>query len=329
MKKLIGIKCKERFFVSENYQNRYNSIENLLVDGKTPEKTFHPNWCVLDSEPVLIQKYVGQPDINYRYELIDKTMESEKTPLILNRDEVAIKEGYGWYWKDEYKIYQSLYKLFSDSQPAVLENVEFEYKTIMEVTEIREYEGFKYDTQRTTYQSDGIWDIREKEINHQLIDKIIFPEIVLPARPSTLTSQQSFGIIRQYIKQHINLDVATVTSDYNFCLTVKKKIPLSEPEKYTVDVNNAWYNKRKRKPKLETRYRRFREVECFNMAPKAYQTYSVISGFRGENQEDLKNNIDSYCENLIKFINEPVKDCPYCKGMGVVLKNKERKNGEG
>jgi DNA-directed RNA polymerase subunit RPC12/RpoP len=54
------------------------------------------------------------------------------------------------------------------------------------------------------------------------------------------------------------------------------------------------------------------------MAPKKYQNYRIIEGFRGKTQEDLKNNIDSYCKKLIEFINEPVVDCPHCKGRGIV-----------
>jgi len=54
------------------------------------------------------------------------------------------------------------------------------------------------------------------------------------------------------------------------------------------------------------------------MAPKEYQTYRVIKGFRGETQEDLKNNIDNYCKGLIEFINKPTASCPYCKGRGII-----------
>ena len=46
---------------------------------------------------------------------------------------------------------------------------------------------------------------------------------------------------------------------------------------------------------------------------------AIIKGFTGENQDDLKQKIDAYCEDLIKFINEPIVDCPHCKGRGVVL----------
>ena len=321
MKNIIGIKCKGKIFVSEfksdNYK-KYHSLEKLIINGKSPEKTFHPNWCIIDSEPITIQKYVKQPNINYRYELFDPTVKSDKIKLVLKREEALEYIDGEWDWKSKYEIYRSLYKAVADEQPDVLEYVAFEYKTIIEVKEIKEYKGFVYDVQKTKWAHEGLRKLKENEVQHQLLDKIVFPDILLPARPCSLTPKQSFDIVRQYVKQHINYDVASITSDYSFCFTVKKKIFLSAPEKYTINVNSLWYSEEKTKPKYETKYKKSREIECFNMAPKGYQNYRIIEGFRGKTQEDLKNNIDSYCRKLIKFINEPVVDCPHCKGRGVI-----------
>ena len=325
MKKIIGIKCKDMFYISEFESDsyyKYSSLKNLIINGKNPKETFHSGWCVINEEPILLQKYIKQPSINYRYELIDVAMQSDKTPLVLKANEVAKYIEYEWIWNDEFKIYKSLYELHFDKQSDILEDIDFEYETIMEVKKIKEYGGFAYDVQKTQWKRDGLETLGEREIYHQLIDEIIFPDILLPNRPSSLTSKQSFDIVREYVKQNINFEVATITSDYDFCFTVKKKIPLSEAEEYRVDVNNLWGSKRKRKPKYEKRYHKFREIECFNMAPKSYQKYKVIDGFRGKNQDDLKNNIDDYCRNLIEFINEPITDCPNCKGRGVITNEK-------
>ena len=321
MKNIIGIKCKGRIFVSEfrpdNYK-KYSSLEELIINGKSPEKTFHPDWCVIDSEPITVQKYVKQPDINHRYELFDPAIKSDKIKSVLKRQEALECIDGEWDWKSEYETYRSLYKAVSDKQPDILEDVEFKYETIMEVNEIREYKGFAYDVQKTRWTHEGLRKLKENEVQHQLIDKIIFPDILLPARPCSLTSKQSFDIVRQYVKQHINYDTAFITSDHNFCFTVKKKIFLSAPEIYSANVNKLWYLKKETKAKYETKYKKYREIECFNMAPKEYQSYRIIEGFKGKTQEDLKNNIDSYCRKLIEFINEPVVDCPHCKGRGVI-----------
>ena len=50
-----------------------------------------------------------------------------------------------------------------------------------------------------------------------------------------------------------------------------------------------------------------------------YEKY-VTPEFRGENYEDLMFNIKQYCKEIVELINEPVKDCPHCKGRGVLIK---------
>mgnify|MGYP001128906407 CR=1 FL=1 len=316
MKNIIGIKCKNKYYISEYAPktNSYKSISELIINNNNPEPTFDPNWCIINNKPTIIQKKTQQPDINYRFELIDEAMTNKKIPLFFSCKDVAEYLGYRWVWKEEYKTLQSLYELCSDKQPDILQDIDFTYKTILEVKEIKKPNEFTYKTP---------YIINENSIEHQIIDKIIYPNILLNTKPCSLSSFDSYEIIRQYIKQHINYDVAKIKSDYDFCFTVVKKIQLSEPEKYTVNVNNSWFSKRK--PKYKTKYKKFREIEIFDMAPKPYQHYRVITGFRGKNQEDLQNNIDNYCKTLIEIINKPYVDCPYCKGAGVILEDNIKK----
>ena len=55
------------------------------------------------------------------------------------------------------------------------------------------------------------------------------------------------------------------------------------------------------------------------MAPKPYQSYTVIEPIEGEKYQDLEKNIDDYLTKLITYINEPLVDCPHCKGRGVIM----------
>lgn len=318
---IIGIKCKDCFFVtnyeSKNSWNKYNSLNNFIINDKEPEKTFDCNWNKIEKEPIKIQQYESQPVINKRYELMDKTLISEKIPEILKYEDVIIQDDDDCIWKDIYRQYKSLYEYKYDIQPDILIDIEFQYKTILEVEEIKEYNNFNYRIPGKW--KDEVFLLSEKDIGHQLLDKIIFPEIILPSKLCELTQQQSYNIVRQYVKENIDLKVAEITSDYDFCFTVKKKIKLSKDEEYQVDVNNSYFQKRKRKPKLETRYRKYNMIECFNMAPNVYNNYKVIQGFKGKDQDDLKNNIDDYLKNLIEYINEPLEECPHCKGLGVIF----------
>jgi hypothetical protein len=323
---LLAIKTKSALYVSEKPGSRGNtSLTSYLVDGKKPKASFHKNWIVLDKPPKKIEREVSQPNINHRFVLKDPSL-SDKFQEIYQREDVAVlgESDYGysnvWRWKPEFEGIEYLYKEVSDSQPNTKTSVEFEFSIILELDEIKEHGGFSYKAQKFC-EHEGTFLITEKDAKNQLIDEIIFPEPVLPMKPTRFTSKQTYDIVRQYIKENINPQIAEITSDYDFCFKVKKRIPFSEPEKYTVDVNFDPFSKRKKQPKYETRYRRERLVEIFEMtsAPRNYKGYTPIKGFQGKNHTDLKEKIDFYLEALMGFINKPIKDCPHCHGNGVVL----------
>ncbi len=315
---IIGVECDDgRFFISDKLCNGYHSssIEGLFFDRKELEKSLCEHWFIVYKRPSKVTRKVSQPDINCRYELIDKSMQTDKIPLVLKQEDVAVYVDYEWLWKDDYSHLKSLYTLVSDKQPDKFEDVRFEFTVLLKVKDIPKAINFSYDVNKTRWNHDGLIQLTEKDVDYQLIDRLIFPKPVLPQRPCAFSSSQTYGIVRQYVKQHINLNVAKITSDYDFCFTVKKIIPLAETEKFTVNVNLF----SKRKSKYETRYRKTRFVECFEMTheKEGYQNYTPIKGFQGKDHKDLKEKIDIYCKSLIEYINKPVEDCKHCNGLGV------------
>jgi hypothetical protein len=155
----------------------------------------------------------------------------------------------------------------------------------------------------------------------------MYPDILLPSRPCKLTSQQMYKIVREYIKQNINYTYATITSDYNFCFTVQKKIILDNPYENKTEIkkqNGHSYHP----PKYNTKYTKDRLVPIFEMtySPENYKGYTSIPEMWGENQEDLKEKVDRYCQELIEIINKPLVDCPHCHGEGVILQDKIKFN---
>ena len=169
--------------------------------------------------------------------------------------------------------------------------------------------------------SDGTTDLTNKDFKHQLIDKIMFPSILLHNTPCALTSEEVYKILRQYIKQHINYEVAEITSDYDFCFTVKKKIALSNP--YSTQREILKGNGRSYKnPKFKTNYIGTRLTTIFEMtySPKNYSGYTPIPSIVANTEDELKEKIDKLCEDTVSLINEPLVECEYCKGYGVIIK---------
>src|SRR5690606_8446244 len=198
-----------------------------------------------------------------------------------------------------------------------------------EFYEVKGLYDFKYETEEAGFEEipfevnvaeevDGEFEIvrMEHEPKYSLLDRITTHPILLPTKPCHLTNEQSYRIIRNHVKANINPKYARITSDYDFCFTVKKIIDLYMPHEYTVNINQHYP---RRKPKYEKRYNRTREETVYEVAPKSYQDYTVVEPFSGKDYEDLKRNIDAFLHNLMEMINEPVVECECCKGRGVVL----------
>ena len=332
---IVAIKTDNgRYYLAlkKSVGNSYSSsgLFNYLINGETPKKTFDQGWVYVESEPKRISKMEPQKNTNYRYELQDKGLISEKIPEFINREDVATYDDneYCWVWNEEMNQYRSLYKDVFDSHPDKEIEVEFTLEVILSVKDIIDPVKMSYQVSKSRWKSDGLKELTEKDVKYQLIDKIIFPSIVLPQRSCKFTSEQTYEIIRNYVKDNLDASVATIDSDYDFCFNVKKRIKLAEVKKYKIDINNNIFSKRKKKPKYVDKQQVEKLETCFEMTPasKAYKGYTPIQGFEAKTQKELKKKIDIYCEELIDFINTPLAECNHCNGNGVIVTDKKETN---
>lgn len=324
--KLLAIKTDKGYYLTDEIENKdynHSQIESQRIkfDGEKPKGTFHDKWFLINNYPKVITKEVSQPNINKRYELIDKE-QFPNLPKVIKQEDAVIQESCSEndyttiYTKDFAKV-QSLYEFKSDPQPPIDEPIEFVFIVIGEMKEIPDVIPFRYEVQRTEWKHEGTTFLTNYDIVKNLLDKIVTPPILMHTVPCFLTSEQSYKIIRQYVVSNIDHNVAKITSDYDFCFTVRKIIKLAENEEYTIDQNRFT----KRKPKYVTRYRNSREVTIFEMtwSPKCYGGYTPIKGFEGKDEKDLKKNVDIFLKDLIAKINEPLVECSHCKGLGVII----------
>lgn len=307
MLNIIGVKVGDKYYITrfdpDSHYGQYSSLAKMKINGELPKPSFDHNWSIVDEEPKKVEIEKPLSYTNYRYELIDKEMASDKIPLVIPKERVT-KSLYDDEWIDEYSHLQSLYTLERDIEPATYEEVDFQYETILISFD---FGDLKYP-EKVEYT---------KNVKFTQIAQILYPQVVLPNTPCSLTVKDSYDIIRNYIKLNIDPRYAVITSDYDFCFTVKKKIELATPTEYTIDVNK--FSFRKKKPKYETRYRTHNEIEVFEMAPAPYQNYTVIKPFAAPNQAELEKTVEKYLKDLMKKINEPLKYCKECGGTGVIL----------
>jgi hypothetical protein len=298
----------------------YSALTQLLFDGELPQSTFSKDgWLKVKGQPAKLEQLKSRPNINFRFELKDKSLKSKNTPLVLQCGDVAVYVDYSWEWLDKYDDVKELYALVSDQQEPIREEVPFEWNVISTIPSIEDYEQFGYVVDRGRYKSDGTTLITNKDVTHPILDTALFPEPLLASRHSSLTSQQAYAIIRKHIQENINPQVAHITSDYDFCFTVKKRIKLAKPYETKNEIIKSG-GKSYRPPKFNTVYHNNRDVQVFEMthAGRNYDTYTPIQGFSGANEGELKQNIDSFLEKLMLVINEPLVECSCCAGAGVV-----------
>jgi hypothetical protein len=329
---LIGIKTNKGIYVSQfnnvNNYNRYNNLSKYKINNQIPQPTFNNEWSFITEEPKIITQPQSPKKENYRYILKDETIQSDKIPLILTRGEVCCydNEEYSWDWKTEYAHLCSLYTLKYDEIEQSDKNIEFTYEQIIEVDELNNIKNFDWEIYKSQWTHEGTRKITLYDLKYQLIDKIIFPSIYYEQHcPVILPSKKFYDIIRFYIKNNIDLKVAEITSDYDFCFTVKKRIKRNEPltiKEEQLKNNGSHYAK----PKFTTKTSQYAgSFTIFEMThdEKGYKGYPILPEIAANNINKLQEKIDNILKNLIEFINTPVTLCPCCEGTG--LKQKEDK----
>jgi len=305
MIEINAIKIKNGYYISDAEQRgRYKSefrYRNYLFNGMKPEKTYDSEWCYVPDHITSIQDKVYGKYVNKRFELIDPEMVSDHIPLTLPYSEVVECCDYECEWKEEFKHLQSLYEFKQEKEKDSWVEVEFVFNVIMEINDIEhDKHSFNYDAKPRNWMNKNDVKIDANNIKHQWIDKIVFPSVLLQHKPSKLSSHESYRIIRKHVTDNIDPKVAKITSDYDFCFEVSKRIK----KRY------GGSGKEKHVTIFEMTY-----------SPENYKGYTPIKGFQGESHEDLKNKIDEYLNNLMERINEPLIECPHCSGLGVINEN--------
>jgi hypothetical protein len=150
------------------------------------------------------------------------------------------------------------------------------------------------------------------------ITKILTPEFCLNQAPCKLTSKQMYDIIRQHIKENLDYKENSITSDYDFCFTVKKRVhtkPFVSTESY--------YSGNKLKSKKVTKQEKL--VEVFEMTYSGYrgsggyEGYSCIKELHGDNLEDLYDKLTAMLDGIITSLNLRVQECECCGGTGCII----------
>jgi hypothetical protein len=333
MIKIYYIKTDIGFYISDtieinetsyDYMYHTDKIKNYYFDDILPEVTFKPHWYKLNMLPEDINnnkvyKLVDK-QVNIRYELNNKNLIEKGFKEILTEEECNnenIKFDVSEFYSRKYD-YEKVKNYITD----------IELIQLCEVSGFKEPNTFNYTAvlkDKKTWD-DKVINITNNDINHQVIDKIIFPSLLHYNKPCSISSNNLYGIVRQYIIDNIDNKVAKITSNYDFCFTVKKIIPLLAPEK--VSYQKLFARTKKERAKIHIAIKEYKEEVIFEMTPDTqnYKDYPVLEAIYANSEDELKEKIDNFLTNLINVINEPLHLCPHCNGSG--YENKTVKKGE-
>lgn len=336
--KLKAYKSKEGIFVSEvpafSYRRDPIRFDIYMINDKNPKLTASEYWFFFPDESIFsVKRKVNSTAINRRYELKDESMESEKIPLKLSREDVGYNQGGGYdtYWEN-FSSLRSLYNEICDMTEESWEDIDFSVDLIgeIEISNLSKPDVMKFSVpkeENNTYQGQKEIDITDVAIFSEL-EQMLVPEFAIHKRPCSISSKVTYSIVRQYVKDNLNSSVALVTSDYDFCFTVKKKVKIKP---YELRSEQKKSNGRSyARPRMSSKKIAHKQVEIFAMthAEKNYGEYISIVGFKGESIDDLIENVKLYLDELMQHINSDVTECECCSGYGQVMTDSHSLNGE-
>lgn len=317
MNKIMLIKTNKCCFISDcfakekSYDYKYHNsiITNLLFDGEKATETWGKHWYRISKYPSNIEIEIPPEAINERYEIKDTDNVSKKLIKIIkyeNRDDY------------DYEVLESLYELKYEMSLPGKKKYDVEIETVCEIDNFIDACDFSYKATKNINFEDRVYTITNADIEHSMLDKIIIPDVLLTNRPCRFTSKQMYDITRQYVKEHIDSKMARITSDYDFCFTVKKIVPLLEPKE--IAYSHIFARTKRERTKIHYRTASVKEFDILSMThdQENYKGYTAIEGIFANSESELKKKIDLWLESLIEIINKPLCQCEHCKGTGYV-----------
>lgn len=311
--KLITFKSDAGLYVynADGYSHPLGN-SNVVVNGKVPVSTFSSKYVLIPGEKEIksIVKNGLQKTIFTGWELV----EPEKFPNLPKtvKDSECEEDG---------PEYRDLYNRKYEYEPLPDENIEFTEENRGCVTVPKDDR-----TPVTTYiDYSNFGDGKRKvpvEAKWDGITCAIVPEISLENHPCYIPSSEWYKVIRSHIKENINPSFAEITSDYNFCFTVQKKIKLNTPKVWKTErtkLNGKSYLP----PQFNSHRQEYELHPLFEMTHEGdnFKGYTPIPSIKGDNLSELRENVAKYLSELMNRINEEVRYCKHCQGTGIEIIN--------
>jgi hypothetical protein len=324
--KLHYIKTNIGHFYKRLDNSYYFAFNGLWFNGNPYHEGMLQNGYLKLSEPLTsVHRHVKTLGELIGYKLKNPDLASVMIPAKLNLQDVQGDDcdGPGDYWNDtKYEDLRNLYEEYRTDPKDEMQAVEFEIISTQEfqVEGLGKPEVMKVSMAEGNYCKSSPPQSLESVLQYSDIEKLLTPEPLLWSRPCSLTPKHVYGIIRKHVQENLDRKVAKITSDYDFCFTVKRIVNVKP---YTIRVDES----RTKKPKYVNRTIETKEVEVFEMTwpgaeagGRGYREYTCVEGWAANNLREMQEQIKAYLEDLMYNLNLPLKECECCGGTGHIQK---------
>lgn len=304
---------------------------NGVVQDKAPIFNGYIKLDIQEDEILSVDKLKQGGLVCVGYKLKHEYLASDKIPLFLKPETVNAK----WDDDEERMVWesldtlQSLYEVVQERSSDSWEKEDFEV-VVLGTLYVENFQQPERMVVKTMRPDD--WGVASDKmsgadvasiVRYEDFERMLTPDFLLHERPCFLTSKQVYDIVRAYVKENINPKNACITSDYDFCFTVKRKVKIKPYEQKREVLNSR--GKSFARPKFKSSTVQHKEVEIFEMTwagykgAGGYQGYTCIEGWKANNLKEMQEQIKQYLEELMEHINEDVQECPHCSGVGHVV----------
>ena len=303
-------------FVKRDYYGSFTQINGIDID------TFSLNQGFYFLEGIHQISSISKAVLNASkitgYELNTPSLASDSIPLHITPEQASLEfDDYNdiTQWGSEFRHIESLYQPIYSKPENNTVDVEFTLNVLRTIT-IENYNAPQQMQIATIAHNKPVPVSTCNIVQYDDIQRLLTPEFLLHDRPCTISADTMYGIIRAHVKQNINPMAAQITNDYDFCFKVarriKTKVTVHTTEKKK--ANGRSYST----PVFHRTTTDSKLVPLFDMAPKKYQEYTVLSGWSADSLAEMNEQIGVYLSALMEEINKTSAECPHCAGLGII-----------
>lgn len=313
-------------FIKNEYQYAYNNVFINGIDFRNGivRKNFR-QFDIQSIDKVEVKSPPKSKTVGYKLKVAE--LASDKIPAYLTVEDVQphLDEDDNMCWTNHEEI-RGLYVADVVQIDGSIDPVDYELVCLgkLQIDNIDTPSIMTINVCNPSQQTEPKGYDLSSLVTYSDLEQMLTPEFLLHERPCKLTSKQMYSIVRSWVKANINPKCAEITSDYDFCFTVKRK--LYHPP-VTIRTEIKKQNGRSyATPKFTSHTKSFDKIEIFAMTwagyrgTGGYEGYTCIPALEGSSLRDISERLKVYLETLMEEINKEVDKCSCCEGYGYVVK---------